>query len=118
MSRSRISTTVDETLLSQARSVRPGTPDSIVFDAAAFGSPQTITLTSGEIALADAVTITGPTAKVTIDANKASRIFNVDVPGKSGQAISISAMTLTNGKLSSGNGGAILDNDEKRAMAM
>ena len=34
MSRSRISTTVDETLLSQARSVRPGTPDSIVFDEA------------------------------------------------------------------------------------
>jgi Dockerin type I domain len=87
-------------------------PDSITFDPTIFATPQTILLTLGEMKVTDAVTITGPPSGLTINANQASRIFNIDVPAKSGQAITLTGMTLINGKPASGNGGGILDNDE------
>jgi hypothetical protein len=49
--------------------------DSIAFDATAFATPQTIALTTGELKIADAVTISGPAAQLTIDAGKASGIL-------------------------------------------
>src|SRR5262245_53666853 len=79
--------------------------DSIVFDeAGVFATPQTITLTSGQLTISDTVTIAGPVAKTTIDANKASRIFTIDVPAKTGQAISISGLALSNAKVTGSNG--------------
>lgn len=85
--------------------------DNIVFDSGVFSSPQTITLTSGEITFpnsnADA-TITGPGANLlTISGNNNSRIFTLSEIS----TVVISGMTLTNGNstagLSSGFGGAI-----------
>src|SRR5262249_25876550 len=85
--------------------------DTISFDEnGAFANPQTILLTSGQLSLMDAVNIIGPAARVTIDGNNANRIFNVDVPTKSGHAVSISGMALTRGKVSGNfDGGAIFD---------
>jgi hypothetical protein len=87
-------------------------PDTIVFDATAFASPQTITLTSGQISIADTMSVVGPAARVTISGNNTSRIFNIDVPGMSGQAVTISGLTLSNGNATSDIGGALLNNDE------
>ena len=69
-----------------------------------FGTPQTITLTRGELALTDSATttISGPAANLlTINGNNSSRVFNV-----SGSA-SISGLTVTGG--SSSEGGGILN---------
>ncbi len=86
--------------------------DSIAFDAAAFATAKTIAITSGQINIADAVTITGPTAKVTLDAGKLSRLLNIDVPAQTGQDVKISGLILTNGNVSGGFGAGILNNDE------
>ena len=70
-----------------------------------------ITLTSGELPISRAVTINGPGAKsLTISGNNASRIFDINAGAA---AVSISGMTLTNGKPVGGvtGGGAILINN-------
>ncbi len=70
-----------------------------------FNTPQTITLTSGQITLGDTTgteTITGPTVGVTVSGDNASRAFFVD----SGVTASISGLTITQG-LISGNGGGL-----------
>ncbi len=72
-----------------------------------FNTPQTITLAGGELALLNngTLTITGPSAAtLTVSGNSASRIFNV----ASGLTASVSNLTLSGGKTTSGNyGGAI-----------
>src|SRR5262245_21282980 len=68
--------------------------DEVVFDPTFFANPTTITLTTGQISITDALMVSGPIAKLTIDANKASRIFSIDVPIKAGQAISINNLTV------------------------
>jgi len=95
------------------------TEDIINFDAGVFSTPQTITLTSGELTVpADyssgpftGVTINGPGARLlTISGNNHSRIFAVLYAGK----LAIHGVTLTGGNgTGSGigyalNGGAIL----------
>jgi len=88
--------------------------DNIVFDAS-FNTPQTITLTTGDLVLANSVnasvTITGPGANLlTVSGNNASKIFSVlDTP-----TVFISGMTLTQGNgvgVSPGNnvGGAVFN---------
>jgi hypothetical protein len=74
-------------------------PDTINFDAS-FGNPQTITLTSGEMAIVEALTINGPgAANCTVSGNNASRIFNTPYSGLySPYQITISGLTLTAGK--------------------
>ncbi len=85
-------------------------PDTVTFDAMVFGTPQLITLTGGELFISDAVTITGPGAKlVTVHGNNAGRVFNINIPGAGG-AVAISGMTVTGG--SAGNGGGILLQDD------
>jgi hypothetical protein len=75
-------------------------PDEIVFDSSIDG--QTITLTTGELAVSDDLTVTGNGATNTIiDGNAAGRIF---APGS--VAFTISGTTLQDGA-ASGNGGAI-----------
>src|SRR6185369_1735966 len=50
---------------------------TITFDAAVFATPQTITLTTGEILVDKNLTINGGTSQVTLSGNNASRVFNV-----------------------------------------
>jgi hypothetical protein len=77
--------------------------DIIVFDASSAG---TITLTTGEIAIFDDVTITGLSAADSIiSGNNNSRIFYM-YDGGAMLTISISALTMTDG-FSRQNGGAI-----------
>ncbi len=73
--------------------------DTISFDAGVFGSSQTITLTLGEYAITDSVTITGPgQERLTIDADQQSRIFNIDDGDENNLIdVAISGMTVTNG---------------------
>ena len=71
-------------------------PTTITFDPTAFATPQTITLTSGQLELSDTTgteTITGPAAGVTVSGGGASRVFQVD----SGVTASISGLTITGG---------------------
>jgi Right handed beta helix region len=90
-----------------------GTSDTIAFDPAVFTSATTITMTGGQFSILDPVTINGPGAnQLTIDANNLSRHFNIDVAGSSGNAVSISDLTLTRGNSVGANGGSIYDNDE------
>ncbi|WP_165223312.1 choice-of-anchor Q domain-containing protein [Aquisphaera insulae] len=84
-------------------------PDTITFDPGVFGTPKSITLTGGELELADSATttITGPGANLlTISGNNASRVFNV-----SGSA-SISGLAVTGGQAPGGgtsSGGGIFN---------
>jgi hypothetical protein len=81
--------------------------DTITFDTTAFATPQTITLTSGQLELSDttgATTITGAAAGVTVSAGGASRVFQVD----GGVTASMSGLTITGG--SANNGGGLANN--------
>jgi hypothetical protein len=83
------------------------TGDTITFNLP--GCPCTITLVSGELPVANGITIQGPGAlQLTISGNQTSRIFNVT----SAAAVTMSGMTLQNGKPNGGTtgGGAILLN--------
>jgi len=75
----------------------------------------TITLT-GEIAITNGVQINGPGSSLLSvsgagTASTTNRIFNINVAATPA-TVSVSGLTLTGGKLSSGNGGAILMADE------
>ncbi len=93
----------------------PGSPDSITFDSTVFATQKTITLTLGELSVADGVTITGPAAKVVVDANKLSRVMNVTIAGI-GNVVNLSNLIITNGLLAGTaakqRGGGIFVEDE------
>lgn len=93
-----------------------GGADSIVYDAAVFATAKTITLKTGQMTITDAVTITGPTAKLTIDASHATRIFEIDLPGKNTNALNLLGLTLINGNATTG-GGAIATFDDALTLA-
>jgi hypothetical protein len=77
--------------------------DNITFDSAFFATPRTITLTTGEMLITDAVTINGPGALLAaVSGNSASRIFETNVASGT---VTISGLTLTTGKDTSGLGG-------------
>jgi predicted outer membrane repeat protein len=106
--------TVTNTLDSGAGSLRQAVDDAnnnagadiIVFDASAAG---TITLTTGEIAIRDAVSITGLGAvNSIISGNNNSRIFYIYDRAAS-LTVSISGLTMTDGSTGDA-GGAILSN--------
>jgi CSLREA domain-containing protein len=87
--------------------------DVIVFDAAVFGTPQTITLSGSEIAITanGRLVIEGPGAHLlTLDGNNASRIISNNV----GAVTSIRNLRFTGGNgvgaVNSGRGGAIYNN--------
>ncbi len=79
--------------------------DSVVFDAAVFASSQTITPISGQYVITDAVEIVGPAARLTVNANKASRIFHVNTSALA--QTKITQLKLMNAYATS-SGGAIL----------
>jgi hypothetical protein len=92
------------------------TPGGVItFDKTLFATPQTITLTLGELVIAAPVTIVGPeSARVTIDANKNSRVVKVDGPG-TGMAVAFLNLTFLNGS-TAGPGGGIWNVDESLRM--
>jgi hypothetical protein len=82
--------------------------DTIVFNSNLSGS--TISLTTGELAITEAVTIDGDMQDVMLDGGGSQRIFNVN-PGTPGDQVSIYSLTLTGGTAATGNGGAISNDD-------
>jgi hypothetical protein len=94
--------------IAQADASAPS-PDAITFSSFVT-APRTITLTSGELAITDSVTIQWAGAiGVTISGNDVSRIFSIDRPGQLN--VTVSGLTLTHGKTSA-SGGAISAADE------
>ncbi len=90
-----------------------GGAETIAFDSKVFKTPQTITLTAGQLELSDTTgteTITGPKAGVTVSGGGLSRVFQVD----GAVTASISGLTITGGSASTsydhGDNGAGLDN--------
>ncbi|MBN3925282.1 Calx-beta domain-containing protein [Nostoc sp. NMS4] len=82
--------------------------ETILFDTTGiFGdaTPDTITLTSGELSVSQAVIIQGTGAnKLTISGNNTSRVFNATAP------LSIDGLNITGGNSASSNGGGISSN--------
>jgi hypothetical protein len=80
------------------------TATTITFSPAIFGTAKTITLGGSdlEVTAAKAVTITGPAAGVTVNANHGSNEFQIDL----GATVTMSHMTLTGGD-NNFDGGAI-----------
>jgi large repetitive protein len=82
---------------------------TITFDPAAFNpaaGPYTITLTSGELQINKNLTIIGQGANtLTINGNNASRVFNI----LTGNIVTITDLTIANGKVTNNNGGGILN---------
>src|SRR5262245_51198396 len=76
--------------------------DTIVFASSVNG--QTITLTSGQLAIKKSLSIQGPGAGLlAISGNDTSRVFDIT----NNQAVSLSGLTISHGKAD--HGGAILD---------
>src|SRR5207249_244089 len=82
-------------------------PSTITFDTAGvFATPQTITLTNGELVVSNNVIILGPGANVlAVNGNAASRVFHVS----SNIVVTIAGLTITNGNASGSNGGGIIN---------
>ncbi len=77
--------------------------DTITFDPTVFASPQTITLTAGQLELTDSATttITAPAAGLTISGNDASRVFAVDHSAVG----NLTGLTITGGASANYGGG-------------
>jgi hypothetical protein len=85
-----------------------GGANTIDFDSTVFGTPQTITLTGGQLELSTAnetVTITGPAGGVTVSGGGNSRVFLVDA----NVTASISGMTITGGSAGYDYGGGLFN---------
>ena len=84
-------------------------PNQIVFDPTVFSTPQTITLSLGQLELSDTggtQTITGPAAGVTISGGGYNGVFRVD----SGVTASISGLTISDGAIGYPDSGGGLAN--------
>ena len=78
---------------------------TITFDSAGvFATPQTITLTTGQIPIDKSLTINAGTSQVTVSGNDASRIFSIS----SGKTVGIIGLTFSAGA-GAPDGGAILN---------
>jgi len=88
------------------------TPGGVItFDKTVFAAPQAIKLVLGELAIAAPITIVGlETARVTIDAQSASRIFRIDGPG-SNMRVNLRNLTMVQGATAQ-RGGAVVSPDE------
>ena len=93
--------------IERANVFSPG-PDTITFDSSVFGPglADTISLTAGQLAITDSVTIDGQSLGITIDADQLSRIFEINAASST---VSVAGLTFTNGV--GDNGGAINVND-------
>jgi hypothetical protein len=88
--------------------------DIITFDTAGgFATPQTITLTTGELLINKSLTINGPGAsQVTVSGNNASRVFFIET----GNTVTLDGLTVSDGNglgaYPSGSGGAGIFNGD------
>jgi hypothetical protein len=100
-----------KTSLREALQTANGFPagGNITFDPTVFSSAKTIALSLGQLNITAPMSIVGPAAGVTIDAGAKSRAFFMDVPFSSGNAISLSNMSIINGLSSGFSGGGIRD---------
>ena len=100
------SLTVTNNSDSGAGSLRQAIADANPGDTITF-APQvsgTITLTSGELVVNKSVTITGPgAANLAISGNNASRVVSITTSVN----VTLSDMTIANGRVTSGDGGGI-----------
>lgn len=64
-----------------------------------FATAKSISLTSGQLDITSAMTITGPAAGVTLDGNQLDRV--VEIEGAGVFAVTISDVSFINGKLGS-----------------
>ncbi len=95
-----------------------GSADTVAFDPGVFGVPRTVTLTSGELAVTDSVTVLGPGAGLlTVSGNGGTRLLRLDGPGT--LDVTLSGLTLTGGHAQRpggpttlGLGGAVHAGDE------
>src|SRR6266404_1442364 len=95
------STADDGTTAGTLRSLLAGATDGDTID---FSVTGTITLTTGQLVVDKSVEILGPGAdNLAVDGNAVSRVFYI-APGKT---VSISGLTITNGRESGDNGGGI-----------
>jgi parallel beta-helix repeat protein len=85
-----------------------GSLDVITFDPVVFATPQTITLTLGQLTITDNVNIIGPSGRVTIDGNAASRVIRVAIPDATKSA-SFSNLVIQNGKLTGETGDSLIE---------
>ena len=104
--------------LRQAIDLTNNTPgaDTINFDSTVFGTtPQTITLTSGELVITDDLTINGTGANnLTVSGFNASRVFKISgyeiadnlISGSLGSFVTIDGLAIADGN-TSGSGGGI-----------
>ncbi len=88
-------------------------PSIINFDSTFFASAKTITMALGEMAVTAEVTINGPTAKATVDAANAGRVFNINDAAVTGGSVSISNLIITKGSTTGVNGGAVFVNGDE-----
>jgi parallel beta-helix repeat protein len=87
--------------------------DTIDFQSGLTG---TLTLTTGELKVQDAVTVAGPgSAAITISGNAGGRVFYLNDPDPSAP-ITISGLTLTGG-VTSNEGGAVFNSGEHLTLA-
>lgn len=86
--------------------------DTIVFQNGLSG---TITLTTGELAVTDSLTLAGPgAARIAIDGNDASRVLRLDSANPQDKAYALSGLTIKRGRTSSvrdddGGGGVFFE---------
>jgi len=74
-----------------------GTNDIITFSPTVFGTPRTLDLAAGELAVTDPLTLIGPGAGLlTLNAGGASRLFNINLSDWT-SLVSLSGLTLING---------------------
>jgi parallel beta-helix repeat protein len=90
--------------------LEPSLHDTISFSSSVFASLKTIAVGTA-MSVAAPMVITGPAAGLVLDANgSGQRIFTIEVPGSSHNAVSISNMTLQNG---SGVNGSMIRNEDE-----
>src|SRR5215475_1503655 len=103
--------TVTNTNDSGAGSLRQALADAVNGDTINFNSSlngQTIMLTTGHLLVTTNVAINGPGANMlAVDANHASRLFYI----AAGKDVTISGLTISNGKVISDYGGGIYNNN-------
>ena len=95
-----VNTVVNSLDDSGASSLRQAIADAENGDAIAFAVTGTITLTSGELVITNSLTILGPGAtNLVVSGNAASRVFRISDPGA---AVTISGLTIRDGKSADG----------------
>ena len=104
--RSATTITVTNTNDSGPGSLRQALVDANDGDTIEFAVTGTIGLTNGELLVARSITIAGPGAQnLAVNGNNQSRVFHI----ASGQTVTISGLTITNGHVSDSGGGIYND---------